>query len=272
VGIPTKEELGGAFDALSDVQKGRIIECCANYHLRDGVRNSDGSRGSIRIGYSELRDLIAFVALEMSGVQRPTPKDEVSVLDSVRSVKLGLVDIRLADMTCMPPRIKLSQAQLIRLLEPVIWVTNKMDTNDVPKEGVVIPYYVNCPDSVLGAWHRVLLEFWANSYFSYYPDEYSLAGMSRGRIELDNVIDEGVRCRMQPKDNSGAERDTIYQMGLNLIRSLVGLGLVLWDDQIWVNGAPIRSQRVHQHDHPDFGYDRASFKALIKRFVLPARS
>ena len=269
--IPAKEEMFGAFTSLTDVQKGRIIECCAHYHMRDGQRSSDGSRGSIRIGYGELKDLIAFVALEMAGVQRPVPNKEVSVLDSIRSVKMGTVDVRLSDVTCAPPRVRLSLQQAIRLLEPVIWVTNKIDASDVPKEGVVIPYYVNCVDAALAPWRRVLLEFWANSYFSYYPDEYSIAGLQRGLLNTNNIMSNDVVVRMQPKYSSEVDRDNLHQMGLNLVRSFVGVGFVLWDDWIWVDGEKLESNRARVGE-PGFGSDSASFKALIKRFVLPARN
>ena len=68
MGLNVKYEAQGSFQKLKDerITKG-IQEIVSAYHYRNGKRNNDGSRGTIRISPKEFRDLLAY----MSGVDEP---------------------------------------------------------------------------------------------------------------------------------------------------------------------------------------------------------
>ncbi|HSW83511.1 MAG TPA: hypothetical protein VLH12_08555 [Usitatibacter sp.] len=57
------EEFQGAF-TLADWQlRERVNELVGHFHIRDGAKNPDGSRGTIRISPDQLRDVLTFAFL-----------------------------------------------------------------------------------------------------------------------------------------------------------------------------------------------------------------
>jgi len=50
----------GKFETLPKLAQEFIKEVVANFHIRNGVKNSDGSMGTIEISPGELRDILAY--------------------------------------------------------------------------------------------------------------------------------------------------------------------------------------------------------------------
>jgi hypothetical protein len=59
--IHTRDAAKGAFDKLPEEQQEMIAMIVANYHLRVGGRQEDGSRGKIEITYYQFCDLLAYL-------------------------------------------------------------------------------------------------------------------------------------------------------------------------------------------------------------------
>jgi hypothetical protein len=62
--ITYTKDIKGAFDSLTDAQKDVAINIASNFHYRNGFRNEDGSLGSVKVGYREFIDCLAY-ALKM---------------------------------------------------------------------------------------------------------------------------------------------------------------------------------------------------------------
>ncbi len=54
----------GAFLLLDPDLRERVLNIHGEFHIRDGAKNPDGSRGTIRMTPDELRDLLAYLLVE----------------------------------------------------------------------------------------------------------------------------------------------------------------------------------------------------------------
>lgn len=59
--INYNENIKGSFEILSDTTKNSVMEIVANFHIRDGVKHSDGSVGTVKITNREMNDCLAFI-------------------------------------------------------------------------------------------------------------------------------------------------------------------------------------------------------------------
>ena len=50
-----------AFNQLDDYEKDFVMMCVAQFHIRNGTRQNDGSRGEIDITSKQMNNLLAFV-------------------------------------------------------------------------------------------------------------------------------------------------------------------------------------------------------------------
>ena len=58
------KDISGSFKKLSVEHAELVMEIVAQYHYRNGVKNNDGSMGTIRISPAELNDCLAFILLK----------------------------------------------------------------------------------------------------------------------------------------------------------------------------------------------------------------
>jgi len=161
--------------------------------------------------------------------------------------------------------------EIVARLETVIFVTNRLDASLVPKHGACVPYYVNVKDKHIARWHEIIVKHWAGCYLNCSVDEtHMIAGLQRGFIDLErHALTEEEHFTLVPKPQCEAERDEAWRAGLNVIRNIVGRGLVLWEGLLWVDGR-CRIPMLFPHDKREAEI-RATLRALISRGILPSR-
>lgn len=60
---PYEPVIRGSFLLVEDqALRDKVLEVASNFHMRDGFKHPDGSWGSIRISYDELKDALAYMA------------------------------------------------------------------------------------------------------------------------------------------------------------------------------------------------------------------
>ena len=55
------KDIKGSFEILSDTTQNSVMEIVANFHIRDEIKHSDGSMGTIKITNKEMNDCLAFI-------------------------------------------------------------------------------------------------------------------------------------------------------------------------------------------------------------------
>ena len=101
--IPEQNKINGAFDSIQDGEKLFFLKLMSFYHYRDGVKNDDGSVGTIQITPKQLLDTIAYVYLNEDMLINQVKKI-IQQNDDVVKMNRAIVD-----MLCLP-KIKLVDA------------------------------------------------------------------------------------------------------------------------------------------------------------------
>lgn len=59
--IDYDNEIKDLFDDLPDSMQEKIMEIVANFHIRNGVKHSDGSMGTIKITNRQMNNCLAYM-------------------------------------------------------------------------------------------------------------------------------------------------------------------------------------------------------------------
>lgn len=55
-----EEDIAGSFHSVPEEQQEIIMEIVANFHIRNGVKNADGSLGEVKITNKQMNDCLAW--------------------------------------------------------------------------------------------------------------------------------------------------------------------------------------------------------------------